>query len=146
MVHVGVLRRVQRTHRLDGSGVAVQLMDSHVVLNAALDRLKAVGFRVAVVSQRSEACYLQFPGCRGYLRVALHKGGPPLNSGGVPVVYRLTLQPEVGRFRKIGPGGLHVHLEGALTKAIGTYFLRAQPMGRRVVIVVGQSAASEGTR
>ncbi len=107
----------------------MSLMDCLDVMNAALARLKAIGFTVAYVSQRSEACYLAYPGRRGLLRVATHKGGPSLNSLGEPVVFRLTLTPDAREpgMRRVKNGDMTHHLEGALIKSVGTYFLRSEP-------------------
>lgn len=104
------------------------LIDCLEVHNAALAWLKSLGFIVRSVSMTSEACYLAFPGRRGLLRVASHKGGPPLDSHGEPVVFRLTLCPDHGKgLRRVNNGDMRHHLEGAIIKAVGTYFVNSKP-------------------
>lgn len=101
-----------------------------VLCQRAIDRLKATGFELACVSQKSEATYLRIPGRHGMLRIATHRNGNKEQIGMQPIAAWITFRG--GRGHRDVLLMTEDRFEGMLHKVIGQYWLRsAEPMPQR---------------
>lgn len=78
--------------------------------------LRSIGFELAHVSMRSEACYYTMPGYHGAIRVAAHRyGGSEMRGMTMPVVGLVTFGHNQGAVSA-------KRLEYTVMLALGRYF------------------------
>jgi hypothetical protein len=95
----------------------IELMDK------AMARLKDIGFTLAYVSMKSEACYFQYPGKKGVIRVSAHrlKCNKKKNSiNGNHIISKIT-------FNKNAPAMSDYGFKRMMCDAVGTYFIDQSP-------------------
>jgi hypothetical protein len=91
-------------------------VDALTACQEAASLLRQAGFQLAYASMRSEACYYQYTGYHGAIRIAAHRLGRTESQGvGMPVVAKITFGANQGPVR-------FENIEQQVMLALGRYF------------------------